>query len=159
MVPNAAQLGPKVNAENDPRMTRVGAVLRRTYLDEIPQLINVLRGNMSLVGPRPEAPEYVKFYQADERRVLEVKPGMAGPATLAYSPHEAEILSQHEDPEAFYVGTLLHARVRMDLEYLDTGSMLHDAQILARTFLSVLSSIPGKRKKRKEQADAEQVVT
>ena len=84
MVDGADRLAANVSPTNDPRVTPVGRVLRTWYLDELPQLVNVLRGDMRLVGPRPETPEYVALYTPEERRVLEVKPGLVGPSTVGF---------------------------------------------------------------------------
>ena len=129
-----------VSPEGDPRVTRVGAILRRTFLDEIPQLLNVVKGEMSLVGPRPETPEHVMLYSDDQRRVLEIRPGMTGASAIAFH-DEARILAEHEDPHAFYVGYLLHERVRLDLEYLDERSLATDIAMLWKTLMVALSGM------------------
>ena len=131
MVLDAERMAANVSATGDPRVTRVGAPLRRWHMDELPQLFNVLKGDMSLVGPRPETPEYVARYTEDELRVLAVKPGVAGPSTLAFM-DEPEILGAAEDPEDHYVNHLLHERVRLDLRYLDRWSLLGDVRLLLR---------------------------
>jgi lipopolysaccharide/colanic/teichoic acid biosynthesis glycosyltransferase len=131
MVRDAERMAANVSTSGDPRVTRVGAHLRRWHLDELPQLFNVLRGDMSLVGPRPETPEFVTRYTEDERRVLDVKPGVAGPSTLAFM-DEPEILGAADDPEDYYVNHLLHERVRLDLRYLDRWSLLGDVRLLLR---------------------------
>jgi lipopolysaccharide/colanic/teichoic acid biosynthesis glycosyltransferase len=135
--------GPNVSAVGDRRITPVGAVLRRCFVDEAPQLLNVLAGDMSLVGPRPETPEYAALLSASERRVLSVRPGMAGQSTLAYSADEADILSRHPDPDRFYRDHLLHARVAADLEYLDNGGLRQDVRILLSTAGLVLAGLRG----------------
>jgi lipopolysaccharide/colanic/teichoic acid biosynthesis glycosyltransferase len=138
MVVDAPRLGSNVSPAGDPRVTRIGALLRRTYLDEMPQLLNVLRGEMSLVGPRPETPEYVAMYSPQERRVLDARPGMAGPSTLAFE-SEAEVLARSADPYRSYVDHLMHERVRADLEYLERQSIRYDLGVLLRTLLMVVS--------------------
>lgn len=138
MVVDAHTLGSNVSPTGDPRVTRIGALLRKTYLDEMPQLLNVLAGDMSLVGPRPETPEYVTMYSAQERRVLGARPGMAGPSTLAFE-SEAEVLARSPDPYRCYVDHLMHERVRVDLEYLERQSMRYDLGVLLRTLLMVVS--------------------
>jgi lipopolysaccharide/colanic/teichoic acid biosynthesis glycosyltransferase len=137
MVEGATDLGPNVSPAGDPRVTRIGAVLRRRYLDEIPQLLNVLRGDMSLVGPRPETPEFVALYTLDERRVLQVRPGMAGPSTLAFD-SEAEVLAGEQDAHGYYVHRVLHERVGADLEYLARQSFLYDLHVIFKSVLMVL---------------------
>ncbi|MDP9269417.1 MAG: SDR family NAD(P)-dependent oxidoreductase, partial [Chloroflexota bacterium] len=121
----------------DYRVTRVGAFLRRTKLDELPQLVNVLTGQMSLVGPRPEAPEYVDHWRPGERAVLALRPGMTGPAQVAYIDEEEQLIG---DPEAVYAGELLHAKLELDLEYVQRYTLRGDLAIMWRTLLGVLSS-------------------
>jgi lipopolysaccharide/colanic/teichoic acid biosynthesis glycosyltransferase len=137
MVVGADRLAPNVSAAGDPRVTRVGSFLRRSYLDELPQLLNVLRGDMSLVGPRPETPEFVALYTPDERRVLTVRPGLAGPSTLAFM-DEADLLARAPDPVSFYVTTVLHDRVRADLAYLEQRSIGYDIRLLASQVLAIV---------------------
>jgi lipopolysaccharide/colanic/teichoic acid biosynthesis glycosyltransferase len=139
MVNGAA--GPNVSASDDARVTRVGALLRRSFVDEAPQLLNVLRGEMSLVGPRPETPEYVALLSDDERRILSVRPGMAGPSTLAYSAREAAMLAAHASPDRFYRDHLIHLRARADLEYLERASLAEDVRILAQTSRLVFAGL------------------
>jgi lipopolysaccharide/colanic/teichoic acid biosynthesis glycosyltransferase len=117
----------------DPRTTSVVAVLRAWFVDELPQLLNVLRGEMSVVGPRPETPEYVRLYTEDERRVLNVRPGMSGPSVVEYSAREPQILAAQEDPLQYYVETLLHERLRADLEYVESWSFVTDVRLLGKT--------------------------
>jgi len=127
-----------VSAAGDVRVTRVGRVLRNTFLDEVPQLFNVLRGDMSLVGPRPETPEHVALYTEEELVVLSVRPGMAGPSALAYHDEE-EILAGHDDPHTYYVNHLMRERVRLDLGYLELASLRYDIAMLFRTiFVAVI---------------------
>jgi lipopolysaccharide/colanic/teichoic acid biosynthesis glycosyltransferase len=137
IVARAPSLGPNVSPADDPRVTRIGAFLRRRYLDEIPQLLNVIRGDMSVVGPRPETPEFVALYTPEEMRVLQVRPGMAGPSTLAFE-SEAKVLAGTDDPYRYYVDRLLHERVGADLAYLDQQSFLYDLHVLVKTVLMVL---------------------
>lgn len=155
MVADAARLGPNVSADGDARITRVGRFLRRSFLDEAPQLVNVLRGDMSLVGPRPETPEYTALLSADERRVLSVRPGMAGPSTLAYSAAEADLLARHGDPDAYYRDHFLHVRVAADLGYVDRPTLARDIGILAGTARLVLAgALPRVRAARTEDSAA-----
>jgi lipopolysaccharide/colanic/teichoic acid biosynthesis glycosyltransferase len=141
MVVDAERLAPNVSASGDPRVTRVGRFLRRSYLDELPQLFNVLRGDMSLVGPRPETPEFVALFTPDERRVLTVQPGLAGPSTLAFM-DEDELLAAADDPVAFYRTRLLHDRVQADLTYLERGSIGYDIRLLCSQVLAILRRFP-----------------
>jgi lipopolysaccharide/colanic/teichoic acid biosynthesis glycosyltransferase len=140
MVVDADRLAGNVSPVGDTRVTRVGAFLRRCYLDELPQLFNVLKGDMSLVGPRPETPEFVARYSSDEARILTVRPGLAGPSTLAFM-DEAERLADADDPETYYVDTMMHERARLDLEYLTHRSLAYDAMVLVRQFVAILRKV------------------
>jgi lipopolysaccharide/colanic/teichoic acid biosynthesis glycosyltransferase len=139
MVVGADRLAANVTPAGDPRVTSVGAVLRSWYLDELPQLFNVLRGDMSLVGPRPETPEFVQRYRPQELRVLSVRPGLVGPSTLAFM-DEAEILAVSADPEDHYISTVLHERVRLDLNYVDHSSFAGDLRLLVTQAFAVVRS-------------------
>jgi len=136
MVVNAHRLGPGITCGRDPRITRLGATLRSTRLDELPQLINVLRGEMSLVGPRPEAPHFVAHYTAQQRAVLQVRPGVAGLAQLAFR-KEGAMLSG-DSPEQDYVNIILPRKVSIDLAYVERQSFGLDIRILVGTLLSVV---------------------
>ena len=126
----------EVSPVGDPRVTRVGRVLRSWYIDELPQLVNVLKGDMSLVGPRPETPEFVALYSPSERRVLSVKPGLAGPSTLGFM-DEADQLAGSDDPLEHYRTVLLHERVRLDLGYLERRSLGYDLLLLMRQVVAI----------------------
>ena len=126
----------EVSPLGDPRVTPVGRVLRGWYLDELPQLLNVVRGDMGLVGPRPETPEFVALYDEDERRVLSVRPGLAGPSTLGFM-DEAERLAEVDDPGRHYRDVLLHERVRLDLSYLERRSLGYDLRLLVRQVIAI----------------------
>ena len=136
MVAGADRGGPSVTAAGDPRVTPVGSVLRKTKLDEFPQFWNVLKGEMSLVGPRPEDPKYVALYTPAQRRVLEVKPGITSPASVRYR-HEEEFL-QGEDWERAYVEEVLPAKLALELEYLAHRSLPGDLWILVQTAAALL---------------------
>ena len=130
--------GAAITVGEDPRITRSGRFLRQTKLDELPQLWDVLRGAMSLVGPRPELPHYVALYPADLReRVLAVRPGITDPASLTFS-HEAELLAAAEDPEREYREVILPAKLRLSADYAATASLATDLRLIGRTLLRVL---------------------
>lgn len=131
MVVGADRMAANVSPAGDPRVTRLGRFLRRWYLDELPQLLNVLRGDMSMVGPRPETPEFVALLTPEERRVLFVRTGIAGPSTLAFM-DEADILAAERDPVAYYRDTMVHDRVGADLAYLTHRSLAYDIGLLCR---------------------------
>ena len=131
-----AATGPLVTAADDPRITGVGRFLRRTKLDELPQLFNVLKGDMSLVGPRPEDPKYVAMYTPEQRRVLAVRPGITGPAVLAFI-NEEDLLRGGE-AESTYVTAVMQRKLAVDLDYIANASFGGDLRILATTFSRVL---------------------
>jgi FlaA1/EpsC-like NDP-sugar epimerase/lipopolysaccharide/colanic/teichoic acid biosynthesis glycosyltransferase len=140
MARGAERVGPGVTGAYDFRVTRVGAFLRRSKLDEIPQLLNVVAGQMSLVGPRPEAPTYVKRWRPEEREVLSVRPGITGPTQVAYIAEEELLVG---DPDVTYESELMHAKLAIDLDYVRRHSLRRDVAILWRTLLGVLN--PGER--------------
>lgn len=136
MVVGADRSGPGVTAAGDPRVTPAGWFLRKTKLDEFPQFLNVLSGQMSLVGPRPEDPAYVERYTPAQRQALEVKPGITSPASVRFR-HEEELL-QGEDWEQAYVIQVLPAKLALELDYLARRSFIGDLGILARTAIALL---------------------
>ncbi len=130
--------GAAITVGADPRITRSGQVLRQTKLDELPQLWDVLRGAMSLVGPRPELPVYVALYPAELReRVLAVRPGITDPASLAFS-HEAELLAAAADPEREYREVILPAKLKLSADYAATASLATDLRLILATLGRVL---------------------
>jgi lipopolysaccharide/colanic/teichoic acid biosynthesis glycosyltransferase len=131
MTAGADRIGPAVTSADDLRITRVGRVLRRTRLDELPQLWNVISGEMSLVGPRPEYPEYVKLYTPEQRRVLSVRPGITSPTSLAF--HDEERILAESGGAAAYPDSVMPRKLAMDLEYVNNQSIGGDLRILART--------------------------
>lgn len=131
--------GAPITAQDDPRITRIGAVLRRWKLDELPQLWNVMTGDMSLVGPRPEDPRYVAAYTPAQLRLLSVRPGVTSRATMA-SLREEEMLAGAPDPERVYVEEILPAKLALDLEWLANRSKRGDARILVATFRRMVTS-------------------
>ena len=130
---DAESRGVQITIGRDPRITRVGEILRRYKLDELPQLLNILRGEMSWVGPRPEVPRYVALYTAEQREILEYRPGLTGPASLKFS-DESSLLAEQPDPERYYREVLIPAKIAEDLAYLSGATLLSDAQLLAKTF-------------------------
>jgi lipopolysaccharide/colanic/teichoic acid biosynthesis glycosyltransferase len=130
--------GPLVSASGDRRVTPVGTVLRRTKLDELPQLWDVLRGEMSLVGPRPEVPTYAALWPADEREtILSVRPGITDPVSLLFR-NEAEELALVPNPDQHYRTALLPRKAKMYVEYVQTRSLAGDLAILLRTVRTLL---------------------
>jgi len=112
--------------------------LRATKIDELPQLLNLLRGEITLVGPRAEVESYVARYTDEERRLLSVRPGLTGPGQLYFTTHQAVELDAVEDPEAFYLEHQLHPKLAMDLAYLRRRGLVPDLAVLARTMAVVL---------------------
>jgi lipopolysaccharide/colanic/teichoic acid biosynthesis glycosyltransferase len=137
MIDGADKHGSKLTASGDSRITNVGKILRKTKLDEIPQLLNVLRGEMSLVGPRPEVPEYVEKYTSQERLVLDVRPGITGPASLAYI-DEGRLLATAVDQEDFYVNTIMRRKLQADLAYCRKVSLFEDVRLILLTAGSLI---------------------
>lgn len=131
MVPNASVIGPPVTGRGDPRVTSVGRVIRKTKMDELPQLINVVIGDMSMVGPRPETPEIVAFYSPEQRAVLSVKPGITGKTQLQSG--DTDNIPETADATSYYRQHLMEPKLHADLEYLRNRTPLSDLQILCAT--------------------------
>ena len=138
MVANAERIGPAVSGSGDPRITRVGRWLRATRLDELPQLVNLLRGDMTLIGPRPEVERFIGCYTSDERRLLTVRPGILGPGALLFAAEQSQELMAATDPEAHYIEHHLHPKLALDLAYLARRGLRADLALLARTVRVVL---------------------
>jgi len=132
MVVNADKAGPGITLAGDNRITKIGKLLRRTKLDELPQLINVLRGDMSLVGPRPEDPRYVAMYTPEQLAVLQAKPGITSLASVRF--HHEESLHTGTDWETRYVKEIMPAKLSLDLEYVRRPSLRRDFKIITQTF-------------------------
>ncbi len=128
--------GPLVTAGGDDRITPIGRRLRHWKLDELPQLFNVLRGEMSLVGPRPEVPAYVRHYTPEQRQVLTVRPGVTGATQLAFR-HEEALLAGRADPEAFYLSQVMPAKLCLDLDYVHGRTFAGDCALLVRTLAAL----------------------
>jgi lipopolysaccharide/colanic/teichoic acid biosynthesis glycosyltransferase len=141
--------GHSIAGSADERITPIGAFLRKTRLDELPQLTNILRGEMSFVGPRPELEEFVELHAEEYREILDVPPGITGPTQLRFAGVEAALLSLQDDPEAFYRAQLLPDKVDMDLRYARTRTFWRDLRYLAETLvlplILFLQSGPGDR--------------
>ncbi len=137
MVQDAPKRGGAITAGHDPRITRIGRILRATKLDELPQLWNVLKGEMSLVGPRPEVEQYVQLWEPQLRElVLSVRPGITGLTQIRYR-HEERLLAQQSDPEKYYREVLLPLKLASDAEYVRRRSLLLDLYLLVRTFIAL----------------------
>jgi len=137
MVVNADKIGGPSTADDDPRVTRVGRFLRNYKLDELPQLINVLRGDMSLVGPRPEVQHYVDMFTEEEKAILSVRPGVTDWASL-WNSDEGAILAGAEDPEQAYMELIRPTKLRLQLKYVRERSFGVDLQIILKTLEAVV---------------------
>lgn len=137
MITDAEQRGAQLTIGRDPRITLSGHFLRRYRLDELPQLLNVLKGEMSIVGPRPEVPRYVARYTSEQRRILNFRPGITSPASIAFR-NESELLAAQSDPEAFYCAEVLPAKVKQDLRYAQQATVWSDCVVIAQTVRRLL---------------------
>ena len=131
MIQDADRIGGGLTTKHDVRVTPLGRILRRYKVDELPQLLNVLKGDMSFVGARPEDPRYVSRYTPEQRRILEFRPGITSPASLRFS-NEEQLLTG-ENLEQFYLTTLLPQKLSMDLEYLSRRTLVSDLGLIFRT--------------------------
>ncbi|MDL1957544.1 MAG: sugar transferase [Candidatus Desulfofervidus auxilii] len=138
MVVDAEKIGGPSTADDDPRITRVGKILRKYKLDELPQLINVLKGEMSIVGPRPEVQFYVDMFTEEEKDILSVKPGITDWASL-WNPDEGAILAGSPDPEKTYMEKIRPTKIRLQLKYVKERSFWIDLKIIALTILTVIT--------------------
>jgi lipopolysaccharide/colanic/teichoic acid biosynthesis glycosyltransferase len=136
MRPGSEAKGQITVGSRDPRVTGIGQLLRKTKCDELPQLLNVLVGDMSVVGPRPEVPKYVAMYTPDQRRVLSVRPGITGPASIEYI-NENELLGRSSDPERTYIEEVMPAKLAIDMRYVENMSLMADLKIIGSTALKL----------------------
>lgn len=136
MVVDADKIGGSSTADDDPRITRVGAFLRRWKLDELPQLLNVLAGSMSLVGPRPQVPWAVDLYSDEEKRLLNVRPGMTDYASLVFR-NEGEILRGSDDPDGDYLRIIAPGKNALGLEYVRSHGPWVDTKLIVATLLAI----------------------
>ncbi len=132
MVMNAEKLGAQVTVGRDPRITRVGHTLRRFKLDEFPQLLNVFMGEMSLVGPRPEVPQYVAYYSPEQRAVLDLRPGITDPASIQFR-DESALLAAKPDPVKAYIEELMPEKIRINLAYAAQANAFTDFAMVLKT--------------------------
>ena len=135
---NADQLGLITVGGRDPRVTRVGYYLRKYKLDELPQLINIMLNDMSVVGPRPEVKKYVDLYTKRQQQVLQVKPGLTDLASLNYL-NENELLGKAKNPEKTYIEEIMPAKLELNLEYIEKQSLAYDLRIIFKTISKIMS--------------------
>ena len=129
--------GPNITIGNDPRITGIGRLLRQTKIDELPQLINILRGEMSFVGPRPEVPQYVQLYRREYQQILAVRPGLTDLASLKYR-DEAALLANAENPEEEYVTRILPDKIMLAIDYIQRASFFFDLRLILETILRLV---------------------
>jgi lipopolysaccharide/colanic/teichoic acid biosynthesis glycosyltransferase len=132
MIRKADRQGPAFTAGGDPRITAVGRFLRRYKLDELPQLINVLKGDMSLVGPRPEVPEYVAYYTEAQKKVLTVRPGLTDTASIVYRDEE-RVLARYDDARQAYIEKIMPAKLKLNLAYVEKAGLRTDLALIFKT--------------------------
>ena len=137
MVVNAEAIGAQITTGGDPRITKIGKFLRKYKLDELPQLLNVLMGEMSVVGPRPEVPKYVNLYNAEQKKVFQVLPGITDLASLEFR-NENELLVGKDNAEEFYIQEIMPRKLLLNLEYIDRVSLLFDLKIIAKTIWRII---------------------
>lgn len=121
----------------DPRVTRIGYYLRKFKIDELPQLINVFIGDMSLVGPRPEVRHYVNYWTSEQLHVLDVRPGITDPASIKFR-NENELMESAEDPESFYINIIMQEKLKLYLEYVHNASFWYDIKLIFKTIYTVV---------------------
>jgi lipopolysaccharide/colanic/teichoic acid biosynthesis glycosyltransferase len=122
---------------HDPRVTRSGYFIRKFKFDELPQLINVFLGDMSLVGPRPEVRHYVDYWTPEQMHVLDVRPGITDPASIKFR-NENELMEQAEDPEKYYIEVIMQEKIKLYLEYVEKQSFLYDIGLIFKTFFVII---------------------
>ncbi|MCS6943764.1 MAG: sugar transferase [Geminocystis sp.] len=137
MTVDADKIGPLVTSGDDKRITKIGKFLRKTKLDELPQLFNVIKGDMSIVGPRPEVEKYVKAYEGDYKDILKVKPGITDYATVVYS-REEEILKNFENPEEGYIREILPKKIELYKKYIAEMGFKTDLKIIIDTIIKII---------------------
>lgn len=137
MVTDAEKMGKQITVGNDRRITRIGKVIRKCKLDELPQLINVLKGEMSLVGPRPEVPRYVELYDEYQEQILLVKPGITDYASIKFI-NENEILGASSDPEEEYIKEIMPNKIELNMQYINNFSIFEDIRLILKTILYIV---------------------
>jgi len=137
MVVNADKLGLLSVGDRDPRITQIGYYLRKFKLDELPQLANVLIGDMSFVGPRPEVRKYVNFYNQEQMQVFKVRPGITDLASIEFR-NESELLSNQEDPDSYYINVIMPKKLQINLHYLKERTLFKDIGVILKTFLAII---------------------
>lgn len=137
MISDAEKLGKQITVGHDNRITKVGAVLRKFKIDELPQLFNVFKGDMSLVGPRPEVPKYVSLYTEEQKKVLSVRPGITDMASLRYR-DENDILGKVDNPEEYYINVIMQDKLKLNLEYIEKSNLIFDISLILKTIIKCI---------------------
>lgn len=137
MVVNAESLGKQITVGEDNRITKIGSVLRKYKLDELPQLINVFRGDMSLVGPRPEVPKYVAMYTEEQKKIFKVRPGITDLASIRYK-DENELLGSVDNPEEFYINVIMPDKLKLNMEYIQKSNLFFDIKVIFETIFKCI---------------------
>ena len=137
MVDDAESIGGKITAGEDPRITKSGKFLRKYKIDELPQLIDVLLGHMSLVGPRPEVRKFVDLYNKQQKKVLSVRPGITDYASIKFV-RESELLAQSDTPEKLYVEKIMPEKLSLNITYIDDGDIFQDFKLILLTIWTII---------------------
>ena len=137
MVADAEKKGMQITVGGDSRVTGIGRFLRKTKVDELPQLFNVFAGQMSFVGPRPEVPHYVDMYSDYQKNVLRIKPGITELASIVYR-DENDVLAKSEDPERTYIEEIMPEKIKLNMQYMQKMNVFYDIYLIFRTFAAVL---------------------
>ena len=137
MKTNSEKNGQITIGAKDSRITNIGYYLRKYKIDEFPQLLNVLMGHMSIVGPRPEVDKYVKLYSNEQNQILSVKPGLTDLASISYF-EENKLLGESDNPEATYINEVMPEKIKLSLEYIDNQSFINDMKIILSTIRRIL---------------------
>ncbi len=137
MIKNAHNIGPKISTNDDSRVTKAGRFLRKYKLDELPQLFNILKGDMSIVGPRPEIPKFVNVFSNEYSEILKIKPGLSDYAALIYS-NEASLIEPSHNPEEYYKSEILPQKIKLYKRYIEEMGFLTDIKIIFLTIKSVV---------------------
>lgn len=137
MYTDARNRGPLITTRGDPRITRIGKFLRKSKIDELPQLFNVLKGDMSLVGPRPEVEKYVKIYEKDYQEILTVRPGMTDISSVKFS-NEEDILAKSDNSDQYYINVILPQKIELNKEYIAKASLRFDLGLIVRTIVKII---------------------
>ncbi len=142
MVTGADRLGGAITTQRDPRVTAIGRFLRATKIDELPQFFNLLIGDLTLVGPRPEDPDITEHYTAEQKETLKVKPGITGPGQLYYTTHQAATVPEDASAEDYYIEHLLGPKLRKDLDYLQRRTAWSDLGVVLTTIAVMMRAVP-----------------